>query len=282
MVHFNIGVCVNTEQVSEPMSMIDMLPSPKSLLHPVLRSVLPVLNLSDIAPQRGQLYHVSGPGHHGKSMRSVAEHWVVHALAQGEAVHWIDGACRIDPGRFIPLLKQQRTSVEAALSRLYLSRGFTLHQLDHQLDRLSRELAITNTPLLIVDGLLAMHDDDAIGRRESRILLKRHLGLLQRAAHERNVAVVIITANRPRDQQQRQRTELVQRSAHDRLVGDRRTQGRTKHLRLLHPRSGRTGTWNAPITGQTAFRRLVRDRTSPRSVTYPVLGDVEEKSDKRR
>ena len=282
MVHFNSGVCVNTEEGSGPMYMIHMTSSPKPHLHPVLRNVLPVLNPSDIAPQQGQIYHVKGPGHHGKAMRSVVEHWVANALAQGEAVHWIDGACRIDPGRFIPLLKQRRTSVEAALSRLYLSRGFTLHQLDHQLDRLPRELAITRTPLLVVDGLLTMHEDDAIRRRESRVLLKRHLALLQRTAHERHVAVVVITAGHHHDRLQQQRIDLVQRSANNHLTGIQQKQGRAKHLRLLHPKSGRAGMWGIPHSRQTAFRTLTRDRSSSEQVSYPVLTNAEEKSVKRR
>lgn len=282
MVHFNNGVCVNTEEVSEPMQMIHMTPSSNSTLHPVLRSVESVLDPSDIAPQQGQLYHVYGPGRHGKAMRCVVEQWAVSMLAQGEAVHWIDGACRIDPGRFIPLLKQRRTSVEAALSRLYLSRGFTLHQLDHQIERLSRELAITNTPLLIVDGLLAMHDDDAIRPRESRVLLKRHMTLLQNVAHERHVAVVIITAAHHQQRQQQQRLDVVHRSASNHLVGIQRIKGRTKHLHLLHLRSGRSGVWGTPDSAQTAFRRLLRDRDAPKRVSYPVLTSDEENSVSRR
>ena len=31
---------------------------------------------AQIEPQAGQLYHLSGPGRSGKSMRCVAEHWL--------------------------------------------------------------------------------------------------------------------------------------------------------------------------------------------------------------
>ena len=41
-----------------------------------------------IQPLPGQLYHLSGPGRSGKSMRGVAEHWVAQALAEGRVVHW--------------------------------------------------------------------------------------------------------------------------------------------------------------------------------------------------
>ena len=47
---------------------------------------------------------------------------------------------RIDPERFILLLEFLEADVEACLARLYLSRGFTLHQLDRQLERLPDEL----------------------------------------------------------------------------------------------------------------------------------------------
>ena len=87
--------------------MIDM----KQNLNPIAEKDLALvrrthgIDPAQIQPQAGQLYHLSGPGRSGKSMRCVAEHWVAHALAQGRTVHWVDGACRIDPARFIPLLE---------------------------------------------------------------------------------------------------------------------------------------------------------------------------------
>ena len=71
-----------------------------------------------VQPIQGQIYHLCGPGRSGKSMRTVSEHWVAYALDRGEVVHWVDGACRIDPARFIPLLEYLEADVEACLARL--------------------------------------------------------------------------------------------------------------------------------------------------------------------
>ena len=283
LVHFNSRVSATIAVVLEPMPMIRMNTPPNADLHPALRTVDAGLNPHDIGPQQGQLYHLAGPGRSGASMRPVVEHWVVHALSNGQTVHWIDGACRIDPGRFIPLLRQQGAPVEPALSRLVLSRGFTLHQLDHQIERLAGELAITQSRLIVVDGLLAMHQDDAVRRRESRVLLRRHLALLTQLAHERHVAVVMITASHHDDRHLHERLADVHRASHNHLIGRRAGRTRRSTLVLHHPRSGRSGPWKPPRNAQTMFRVLPRDRTTGRQrIQYPVLADEAANSDKRR
>ena len=30
-------------------------------------------------------------------MRPIAEQWIAWALVRGQMVHWVDGACRVDP-----------------------------------------------------------------------------------------------------------------------------------------------------------------------------------------
>ena len=94
--------------------MIDMKPStsPKKQNASLTRR-LQGIDIMHVQPQPGQLYHLSGPGRAGKSMRCVAEHWVSHALTEGNVVHWVDGACRIDPGRFIPVLEALGADVES-------------------------------------------------------------------------------------------------------------------------------------------------------------------------
>ena len=196
-----------------------------------------------VQSQPGQLYHLSGPGRAGKSMRCVAEHWVSHALAGGELVHWVDGACRIDPARFIPVLEALGSEVEPCLARLYLSRGFTLHQLDRQLERLTDEIAITRSSMVVVDGVLAMHGDDAISPLESRLLLRRHIGFLRQLAHRWNVAVVLITGTVRSPHTDSRRFAYVQRHAHNHLEGAWRGQRRNKRLHLHHQRSGLHGQW---------------------------------------
>jgi hypothetical protein len=214
-------------------------------LAPLLRQQHEGFDLDLLRPEPGLLYHLTGPGRAGKSMRPVAEHWVAEALVHGETVHWVDGACRIDPARLLPTLASLGADTEACLSRLYLSRGFTLHQLDRQLERLPHELEITRSPLLVVDGLLAMHEDEAIKRLESRTLLRRHIALLSRLAQHHRAAVVVITEAHGRTVHQRRLLQQVHRHAHHHLVGHWRGTRRKRTLYLNHPRSGLRGLWNA-------------------------------------
>ena len=76
--------------------------------------------------------------------RSVAEVCVSEMLARQEFVHWVDGACRIDPSRLIPLLSKRSDDIRGCLSRMLVSRGFTLHQFLQQIERLPNEVALTN------------------------------------------------------------------------------------------------------------------------------------------
>ncbi|MEC7504080.1 MAG: hypothetical protein VYA57_00390 [Candidatus Thermoplasmatota archaeon] len=226
---------------------------------PRTRGIDPAL----IQPLPGQLYHLSGPGRSGKSMRGVAEHWVAQALAEGRVVHWVDGACRIDPARFIPLLEALGAGVEACLARLYLSRGFTLHQLDRQLERLPDELAITRSPMVVVDGLLTMHSDDAVSSLESRTLLRRHVAVLRRLAHRNQTAVVAITGVEHGRCDNAQHVRYVRRHAQSHLEGTWRGRRRHRMLHLLHPRTGLQGPW-LPFheDAQTVFL-LPRQRLNP-------------------
>ena len=220
---------------------------------------------SALQPVRGQLYQLSGPGRAGKSIRCVAEHWVAHALAQGEVVHWVDGACRIDPSRFIPGLELLGADVEACLARLYLSRGFTLHQLDRQIERLPHELAITRAPMVVVDGILAMHGDDAISPLESRTLFRRHVRILRQLAERQHVAVIAITGITDSPHSDTRLLQHLHRHAQNHLEGTWNGTRRRRRLHLRHRRSGLHGHWQSfENISQTRFRlterRCVRER----------------------
>lgn len=229
-------------------------PSRAKTRAPLLRQQHGTVDMDHLKPHPGMLYHLTGPGRGGKSMRPVAEHWVAEALACGETVHWVDGACRIDPARLLPVLAAAGADTEACLARLYLSRGFTLHQLDRQLHRLSSELDITRSPLLVVDGLVTMHEDDGIKRLESRTLLRRHLAVLSRLAARHRTAVVIITEAHGRSVHQRRLLQQIHRRAHQHLIGHWRGSRRKRTLFLHHPRSGLRGRWKVNNdTSQTHF-----------------------------
>ena len=261
VVQFNQGVFARIDDHIRRPSMIDM--SNQQATRPPETGVIQRrrgIDPESLQPVRGQLYHLYGPGRAGKSMRCIAEHWVTHALAQGEVVHWVDGACRIDPSRFIPGLEVLGADVEACLARLYLSRGFTVHQLDRQIERLPHELAITKAPLIVVDGLLAMHADDAVSRLESRMLLRRHVRVLRKIAEQHRTAVIAITGTLRSHQVEARLLRHLHRHAQNHLEG--RWTGRQRRRRLLlhHPRSGRRGLWRPfEDMSQTRFRLTLRD-----------------------
>ncbi len=269
LVQFNKGVSVKNEDHPCRTSMIPMNTTRLSTPGNMMLVQQNVIDLMQVQPQSGQLYHLAGPGHSGRSMRVIAEHWVAWVLMQGEAVHWIDGACRIDPSRLIPLLESLNADVEACLARLYLSRGFTLHQLDGQLSRLSDELKITRAPMLVVDGLLTMHQDDAIRRLESRSMLRRHLNLLERIVKIHNTAVMVITEAQSTCPHQERRIRSIYRRAQNRLRGTWRGGKRSRTLHLHHPQTGTQGRWLPTHQPQTRFQ--IKPRSFNERKMNPVM-----------
>ena len=63
----------------------------------------------------------SGPGRSGKSMTVVLPSIGLRMRWFRDEPSTADGACRIDPARFIPLLEAMGAEVEPCLARLYLS-----------------------------------------------------------------------------------------------------------------------------------------------------------------
>ena len=271
VIQFNQGVFVRIDDPVHRRSMIDMKEQPTLRSDASLIQRRREIDSKALQPVRGQLYQLAGPGREGKSMRCVAEHWVTHALAQGEVVHWVDGACRIDPARFIPGLEALGADVEACLKRLYLSRGFTLHQLDRQIERLPHELAITRAPLVVIDGLLAMHGDDAVSRLESRTLLRRHVRMLRNLAEQQHAAVVAITGTVHSPHTDARLLQHLHRHAQNHLEGRWVGGRRRRRLHLHHRRSGIQGLWRPfEDASQTRFRLTLR-RFNPRSEN-PSIG----------
>ena len=188
-------------------------------------------------------------------MRVIAEQWVARALSRGSAVHWIDGACRIDPPRFIPVLQQLNASLETCLSSLFLSRGFTLHQLARQIERLPSEVAITRAPLIVIDGVLCMHHDKEISRMESRSLFRRHIALLAKMVQHQHVALILITEQNPRDDHHGRLLSSIKHHSQNYLEGSWKGRRNNRMLYLQHPKSGLGGLWNpskSPL--QTQFQ----------------------------
>ena len=122
---------------------------------------------------------LEGPGFFGKEVRIVAQQWTTALLSQGHAIHWIDGGNRFDPTRFFSSLQSLNCNIEDCLRRLYIGRGFTLHQLHALIIRIRHEVALTKASMVVIDGVMSMFLDEQIKRFEARSILRHCLTLLQ-------------------------------------------------------------------------------------------------------
>ena len=133
---------------------------------------------------------LEGPGYFGKDGRVLAQHWTSILLSRGHAVHWIDGSHRFDPSGFFPSMRSLDCPIEDGLRRLYIGRGFTLHQLHALIQRIRHEVALTQASMIVVDGMLAMFLDEQIKRFEARSILRHCLAMLQDVAIQCPVIVL--------------------------------------------------------------------------------------------
>ena len=123
---------------------------------------------------------LEGPGYFGKDVRHVVQHWTAILLSQGHAVHWIDGGHRFDPSGFFPAMRSLNCPIEDGLRRLYIGRGFTLHQLHALISRVQHEVALTHASMIVIDGMLKMFLDEQIKRFESRSILRHCMDSLEK------------------------------------------------------------------------------------------------------
>lgn len=212
------------------------------------------LDFSVIAPKRGHIYQLRGHGHAGRTMRKYAETWAASALLRGECVHWIDGASRMNPTRILRRFPRSEASARDHLHRLYVGRGFTVHQLATLIERLECEVSITAAPLVIIDAPLAMHLDRQIGDHEARCLMRQLIQHLQSVAVLNNVAVLIITEHMPTSKRHQHLLTMVERNSSHQLIEHVRGRGRNTRRWLSHEPSGSTGQWPQ---NQNVLRRYI-------------------------
>ena len=146
---------------------------------------------AEFRPRQPGVHVLMGDGRHGRRARPVAEAWVALALASGHVVHWIDGACRLDPGRFSPWLAQLGVGPRA-LRSLRVARGFTAHQCAAMVARLPNEVQSSGSRLVVVDAPMAMFDDDELRARERRDMVRHLCGDLEQTVHANATTVVVI------------------------------------------------------------------------------------------
>ena len=144
---------------------------------------------------------LEGPGYFGKDVRIVVQQWTALLLSQGHAVHWIDGGHRFDPSSFFPLMRSLNCHIEEGLRRLYIGRGFTLHQLHALIARVRHEVTLTKASIIVIDGMLAMFLDEQIKRFESRSILRHCLASLQDLSQSCPVVVLDGKTTSPLHQQ---------------------------------------------------------------------------------
>ena len=198
-------------------------------------------------------------------MRKYAENWAASALLRGECVHWIDGASRIDPARVLAAFPPTEPAPQEHLRRLFIGRGFTVHQLTTLVERLIREVSITASPLVIIDGPIGMHLDRQVGDHEARCLMRRMVANLQHLARMHHVAVIIITSNRPKSKRHQHLLSMVERRADQQLRQAEQTKLRNRGV-LVHQPTGAIGVWPT----QRPFITLVQ-AIEQRKSTLPTV-----------
>ncbi len=211
-----------------------------------------------ILPRLGNLYHLKGPGHSGKSMREFAEAWTSMMLMKGEYVHWIDGACRFNPARIIKSFPHTFPDSEKLLHGLFIGRGFTVHQFAHLIERLRSEIKITKSKLIIVDGPITMHLDQQINNYEARSLLRKSMDILVKIANEYNASIIVITSSKAYSQRHSNLLTLVQNRCQTTLLGKIRTINGRKKMWLLHSPSHCSGYRQEKRNQETLYESTSR------------------------
>ncbi len=251
-IHFSFPANKNNLDYFQPYSMIDMKPEIAFGDGAGIDNSLFDMNLEHphqsqfhhhIFPKMGQWYHLSSPYKAGRHMRSVAEIWICQVLALGYPVHWIDGACRMDPTRLLKLLRQMNEPVEECLSRLYVSRGFTLHQLVRQIERLPDEIKLTGSPFVFIDGLLMMHTDEQVGHREARMLLQHECRILKSLHFIHPLMIVSTGDSNIQTGREFMLNGILKSNVQCQLHGNLIEKKGIQRLFLRHEPSSQTGFW---------------------------------------
>lgn len=204
---------------------------------------------------------LEGPGYFGKDMRFLARETAAVLLSESHTVHWIDGVNRFDPSTFFESLRNRNCGLEEGLRRLYIGRGFTLHQLHALILRAHQETMLTKASLVVVDGLLAMFLDDQIRRYEGRTILRHCLHSLQKLSKH---CAVIITDGHAKSRLHQQLKKTVKIHADRHLHGSWQTA--RKNILILR----------STTDSQTLLRLLpkTKDESQSRLEGFTSIGRV--------
>ena len=156
---------------------------------------------------------------------------------------------------------------EEGLRRLYIGRGFTLHQLHALILRVHQETLLTKASLVVVDGLLAMFLDEQIRRYEGRAILRHCLHSLQKLS--KHCAVIIMDGHvKNRLHQQLKHTVKIHADRH--LHGYWQT---TRKRVLLLRNTNKSGTTLRvlPLMRNQSQLRLGSFTSTCQVVQHPLL-----------
>ena len=210
---------------------------------------------------------IEGPGYFGKEIGFLAQETTVALLSENQTVHWIDGAHRFDPSTFFEPLRYRNCGLEEGLRRLYIGRGFTLHQLHALILRVHQETLLTKASLVVVDGLLAMFLDEQIRRYEGRAILRHCLHSLQKLS--KHCAVIIMDGHvKNRLHQQLKHTVKIHADRH--LHGYWQT-ARKRILLLRNTNKSGTTLRVLPLMRNQSQLRLGSFTSTCQVVQHPLL-----------
>lgn len=149
-----------------------------------------------VRPRQSGVHLVLGSGRHGRHARPLVEAWVALALAGGHVVHWLDGACRLDPGRLMDPLRRLGAGPRS-LRALRVARGFTAHQFAAMAARLPQEVEESGAALVVFDAPATMLDDPEIGAREGRDLMRHLCSDMQHLVDHTGIVALVICGEGP-------------------------------------------------------------------------------------
>ena len=122
---------------------------------------------------------------------------------------------------------------EQLLHQVFVSRGFTVHQLASMIQRLSHELHITKAEFVVIDGPISMHLDEQINDYEARTLWRRGLETLLKIAQNHQIPVVMITNKNPISKRHQQLLIMAKNRVSESL-SENDIDGKTRRMWLLH------------------------------------------------
>jgi len=141
-----------------------------------------------VAQNQGQL--IAFHGHRG--LFALGHYLLAWRLVQEESVLLVDGANLIDLPLILRFTRGLQIDARALLSRIHLSRAFTVHQLEAVIgDRLEAAMKEYQSRLCFISGLLDAFQDEELPQWEATRIFRRLLETLRRLANQGHRVIVL-------------------------------------------------------------------------------------------